>query len=62
MGEEENPGFLLIRVFFKRAAMELWAVETTKWAVVNLNLGSCKINSLKIQTKMRRFSYIQALF
>ena len=26
--------------FFKRAAMELWAVETTKWAVVNLKLGS----------------------
>ena len=31
----------------KQPAMELWAVETTKWAVVNLNLGSCKVNLLK---------------
>ena len=26
--------------FFKWAAMGIWAVETTKWAVVNLNWGS----------------------
>ena len=30
--------------FFKQASMELWEVQTTKWAVVNLNFGSCKIN------------------
>ena len=39
-----------------QAAMELRTIETTKWAVVNFNLGSCKINSMKIYTKMRRFS------
>ena len=30
--------------FFKQVVMELWVFETTKWAVGNLYLGSCKLN------------------
>ena len=33
--------------FFKQATMGLWAVETTKWAVVYLKFGQLKINSLR---------------
>ena len=43
-----NLGFTTDRFIFKQAAMELRAVETTKLAVVNLNLGSSEINPLKI--------------
>jgi len=40
-GKKQQAGF------YKQAVVELWEVETAKWAVVNLNLGSCKIDILK---------------
>ena len=45
--------------FFKQATMDFWAVETTKWAVVNLNLGSFKIKSLKIWTKYSKHHLLE---
>ena len=34
---------LLIADFLDQTVMELRVVETTKWAVVNLKVGSCKM-------------------
>jgi len=46
---------LCFRVFFKWAAMGIWAVETAKWALVKWNLGSWKMSLLKNWTKIRCF-------
>ena len=48
--------------FFNWAAMEFWAVETNKWAVGNLKLGSWKRNLLKNWKKWSIFNHIHESF
>ena len=42
-------GFFFIKLVVVKLCK---VVETSKWAVVNLNLGSCKMNLLKVRQKL----------